>query len=89
MGGAFLMMMARMGSLHALEQERGNWFWRRWLKDDVSSADTTGRVFARVDLLDLRSVLGALYIRMKRNKTLGKTAGHAVLILGGPESSSS
>ncbi|WP_219857266.1 hypothetical protein, partial [Candidatus Hakubella thermalkaliphila] len=41
---AVIMMLARMGSLHALEQDKGNRFWRRWLGRALPSADTIGRV---------------------------------------------
>jgi hypothetical protein len=83
------MMVARMGSLQALEQERGNRFWRRWLGVELSSADTAGRVFAQVEIAGLRVALRALYSRLKRNEALSKREDHAVLILDGHESSAS
>jgi len=43
---AFLMVLARLGSLHALEQDKGNPFWHRRLERPLPGADTIGRVFA-------------------------------------------
>lgn len=83
--GAFLMAVARLGSLHALEQDKGNPFWRRRLDAPLPSADTVGRVFALLDQAGLRRLLHGLYDRLKRNKALDGT----VLILDGHETSSS
>lgn len=88
-GGAFVMMAAQMGSLHALEQERVNPFWRRWLGEDLASADTTGRVYCGLELEGLRSALYEVYRRLKRNKALRQRHGFSVLIVDGHESSSS
>jgi len=85
----FLMMAARMGSLHALEQEQANRGWPGWLGAVLPSADTVGRVFARMALESLRLAIRTLYGRFRRNKVLGKTHGHSVLIVDGHESSSS
>ncbi|WP_176235949.1 transposase, partial [Candidatus Hakubella thermalkaliphila] len=86
---AVIMMLARMGSLHALEQDKGNRFWRRWLGRALPSADTIGRVFCQVVLVSIRSLLHHLYSRLKRNKALKKTHGFQVLILDGHEHTSS
>ena len=83
--GAFLMAVARLGSLNALEQDKRNPFWRRWLGASLPSADTIGRVFARLDQAGLRSTVHAVYDRLKRNKALDG----AVLILDGHETVSS
>lgn len=83
------MMAAQMGSLHALEQERGNPFWRRWLGGDLASADTTGRVYGGLEVEGLRSALHSLYTRLKRNKALQGRRGLSVLIVDGHESTSS
>lgn len=88
-GGAFLMMAAQMGSLHALEQERGNPFWRRWLEGDLASADTTGRVYCGLEVGGLCLALHRVYTRLKRNKALKARHGFSVLIVDGHESSSS
>lgn len=82
------MIASQMGSLNALEQERGNPFWRRWLEGELASADTTGRVYAGLEVEGLRFALQRIYIRLKRNKAL-KGRGLSVLIIDGHESSSS
>lgn len=79
------MIVARLGSLNALEEDKRNPFWRRWLGACLPSADTIGRVFARLDQTDLRSILHAVYDRLKRNKALDGT----VLILDGHETTAS
>lgn len=83
------MMLARMGSLNALEQDKGNCFWRRWLGRTLPSADTIGRVFSQIGLDDIRSCLHHTYAKLKRNKTLKKKYGFNVLIIDGHESSAS
>jgi len=66
------MMLTRMGSLNALEQAKGNRFWRRWLSRALPSADTIGRVFSQIVLASICSLLRHLYSRLKRNKVLKK-----------------
>jgi len=83
------MMAAQMGSLNALEQERENSFWRKWLRIDLPSADTMGRGFSRVNLDSIRLSIHHVYTRLKRNKALKKTHGFNVLILDGHEHTSS
>ena len=83
------MIAAQMGSLNALEQERGNPFWRRWLEGDLASADTTGRVYGGLEVEGLRVALHGIYTRLKRNKALKGRHGWSVLIVDGHESSSS
>lgn len=83
------MMAAQMGSLNALEQERGNPFWRRWLGGDLASADTTGRVYCGLEVEGLRLALHRVYTQLKRNKALKARHGLSVLIIDGHESSSS
>lgn len=85
----FLMIAARLGSLHALEQGRPRPGWIRRLGSPLASADTIGRVFTRIQTEPLRDVLHALYDRLKRNKALGPSRGHDVLILDGHESNAS
>jgi hypothetical protein len=87
--GAFLMMVTQMGSLNALEQERGNPFWWRWLGGDLASADTIGRVYGGLDVEGLRLAVDRIYARLKRNKALKPRHGFSVLIVDGHESSSS
>jgi hypothetical protein len=82
---AFLMAGLRLGSLHALEQDKRNPFWRRFLGAPLPSADTTGRVFCLLEEAGLRRLLHGIYDRLKRNKALeGK-----VLLLDGHETTAS
>ena len=83
------MMLTRMGSLNALEQDKGNSFWRRWLGSGLPSADTIGRVYSKIILDSLRSLMHLLYSRLKKNKAIKKTHGFHALIIDGHESSSS
>lgn len=87
--GAFIMMLARMGSLNALEQDKGNRFWKRWLGRVLPSADTMGRVFCRIILASLRSLIHHVYSRLKRNKAIKKTMGFHPLLIDGHEHTSS
>jgi hypothetical protein len=83
------MMATRLGSLNALEQEKGRSFWRKWLKRPLPSADTMGRGFSRMDLESIRLSLRHVYLRLRRNKAIPKTSGFHVLVLDGHESSAS
>lgn len=83
------MMLARMGSLNALEQDKHNSFWAKWLGSDLPSADTMGRVFTQIGLDSIRSLIHHVYRRLKRNKALHKSCGFNVLILDGHEHNSS
>lgn len=84
------MALGRMGSLNALEQNKGGHFWRRWLGQPLPSADTIGRVFAEMDCDSIRMALRHIYSRLKRNKAL-KPAFHNTfaLIIDGHETSAS
>lgn len=84
-----MMMLARMGSLNALEQDKPNRFWRRWLGRDLPSADTMGRVYSRIILGSIRSLIHHVYSRLKRNKAIKKTFGRHPLIIDGHEYTSS
>lgn len=84
------MALARMGSLNVLEQSKGSYFWRRWLGHSLPSADTIGRVFAKLDCEGIREVLRRIYSRMKRNKALKPFFhGFFALIIDGHEQSGS
>lgn len=86
----WVMALARLGSLHALEQTRASAFWRRWLGAALPSADTLGRVAAGLELEPLREALAALYTRLRRSKALVPTTyGLMALILDGHESHAS
>lgn len=85
------MLLARLGSLNALEQTRGQGLWRRILKGrHPPSADTLARVSARFDPGGFRSVQAAFYNRLKRNKAL-PAPGHGLiaLVIDGHESTAS
>jgi hypothetical protein len=86
---ALIMTLTRMGSLNALEQDKGNSFWRRWLGRALPSADTIGRVYSRIILGLIRSLIHHVYSRLKRNKVIKKTFGFHPLIIDGHEHTSS
>ena len=86
----FVMVMSRLGSLNALEQNRPAPFARKWIGGALPSADTLGRVMALCDLDALRALLYRLYYRLKRNKALTTPQGGLIaLVLDGHESHSS
>lgn len=86
----FVMTLARLGSLNALEQTRRSAFWRRWLQVALPSADTLGRVAAGLALEPLREALAALYTHLRRGKALAPTThGLMALVLDGHESHAS
>ncbi len=84
------MLLARLGSLNALEHTRSSRFWSQWLGGPIPSADTVGRVLALADCDTIRAGIHELYIRFKRNKALEPPwHGLVVLVLDGHESSAS
>ncbi|MEK9149279.1 MAG: hypothetical protein AAB267_04450, partial [Candidatus Desantisbacteria bacterium] len=84
------MALSRMGSLNALEQTKGNSFWEHWLEEKLPSADTTGRVFFKIDCNSIRRAMRHIYNRLKRNKALKPAFGNLfALIVDGHESSAS
>ena len=86
---ALIMVLTRMGSLNALEQDKGNSFWRRWLRSALPSADTIGRVYSQIIVDSIRSLIHQAYSRLKRNKAIKKTLGFHPLIIDGHEHTSS
>ncbi len=83
------MVLARLGSLNALEQTSGSRFWSKWINEKAPSADSVGRIAALIDHDGLRAANHHLYSRLKRNKALeAPPHGLAVLILDGHESHS-
>lgn len=88
LGSAIIMMVARLGSLNALKQEKRKRFWRSWLGQRLCGADTMGRVYCRIDLEDIRSIQHGVYSKMKRNKIF-EMRGFNLLILDGHESNCS
>ena len=88
---AYLMLMlARLGSLNALEQHKAPKAWGKWLDGPLPSADVMGQVAATMRLDSLRTLLRQQHARAKRNKGFGPdTNGLRWLILDGHEGVSS
>jgi Transposase DDE domain len=84
-----VMFWARLGSLYGLESVAGARFWKRWLEQPLSSADTVARVYALLEVEALRVGLHHLYTRLKRNKALLGLGGLAVAVIDGHESHAS
>lgn len=82
---ALVLFWARLGSLNALETVTGAAFWRRWLGRPPASADTVGRVQARLANAGVRRGLQEVYRRLKRNKALRGVGGWDVAVLDGHE----
>jgi hypothetical protein len=81
-----VMIVARLGSLNAVEQTRSSLFWRRFLHDALPSADTLSRVAAQMDPDPVREALLDLYTELKRNKALPPPwHGLMALVLDGHE----
>ena len=75
-------MLLRMGSLNAQEDTKGNRFWKKWIGDVLPSADTTGKVFAKIYAENVREINRQIYSRQKRNKALnGSVQGLRFLIV--------
>ena len=81
------MILARLGSLNALEQTQSSQFWPTWIGGQPPSADSMGRIAAALNHDDLRVVNHQIYTRLKRNKAL-TPPWHSlvVLVLDGHES---
>ncbi len=85
-----VMGLVRVGSLHGLDQHRGERGWTCLIGGDLPSARTSGRVMDALDGEGLRAALRAVYSRRKRNKSLPAFFGGWIgLILDGHECSSS
>ena len=82
-----VMFLSRLGSLNALEQTQPSRWWPRWLRGEMPSADTIGRVSALSDPSDVRAVHHHLYSRLKRIKAI-EPPSHGLMagILDGHES---
>jgi hypothetical protein len=84
------MFFCRLGSLNALAQTHPSGFWFRWLGRQLPSADTVGRVCARVSPDDLRRVQHTVYSHLKRGKALEPPPhGLMLAVLDGHESQAS
>jgi len=85
-----VMGLLRLGSLNGLDQSRGERGWKRLIGGPLPSARTNGRVMEDLDCDGLRRVLGNLYSRRKRNKSLPGFFGDWIaLILDGHECAAS
>lgn len=80
---------SRLGSLNAVGMTRSAPFWKNWLRGPLCSADSLGRIVARVDAGALRQGIHHVYDRLKRNKALPNLHGLAVAVLDGHESCAS
>lgn len=86
----FAMFTCRIGSFNELEQHRGRPSWRRWLgRFDLPSADELAYVSERIETDDLRTCLGQIYTRLKRNKVLAPRRGWMLAAIDGHEINSS
>jgi hypothetical protein len=83
------MFWVRLGSLNALVESAGSWFWKRWLRAKLPSADSVGRVCVLMDLGALRKGVHHTYARLKRNKALGSIGGLTAAVLDGHETHAS
>ena len=83
------MFWARLGSLNALETVSSARFWKQWLGRALCSADTIGRVQAKLNCDGLRVGLHQVYERLKRNKALPLNLGRDVAVLDGHENHAS
>jgi len=86
---AVVLFWARLGSLNAWAQLARSPFWKRWLGTAPCSADSMGRIHARLEADGLRHGLHHLYQELKRNKALPDRHGWGVAVLDGHESHAS
>ena len=80
---------SRLGSLNAVGMTRSAKFWKSWLDGPLCSADSLGRIVARIDAATLRQGIHHVYDRLKRNKALPDLHGLAAAVLDGHETSTS
>jgi len=84
-----IMFLCRLGSLNSMEQLRASTQLRHFLGELMPSADSIGRIVDRMDPSGIRSVIGRIYDRLRRNKALKPPRhGLVALILDGHESHS-
>lgn len=82
-----VMIVTRLGSLNAVEQTHTSLFWLHFLRTQLPSADTLGRVASQMAPDTLREVLRDVYTDLKRNKALPSPGyGLMPLVLDGHES---
>ena len=85
-----MLMVARLGSLNALEQRKAPAAWAKWLGGPIPSADMMGDAAVTMRLDQLRANLLHQHKKIKRNKGFGRGKdGLRWLILDGHEGVSS
>ncbi len=85
-----LLLLARLGSLNALEQRKPSSSFTKWLGGELPSADVMGDVTSSLRLEQLRAILGAQHAKGKRNKGFRRgLGGLRFLVLDGHEGVSS
>jgi len=81
------MLLTRMGSLNALEKAGSSTFWRKWVRADLPSADSEGRIWSVVNHETLRDGIHEIYSDLKRMKAISAPFhGLIPLIMDGHES---
>jgi len=86
---ALALFWARLGSLNAWALVAGARFWKSWLEEPTCSADSLGRIHARLNAEDLRQGIHLVYAHLKRNRALPDIQGLGVAVLDGHESHAS
>lgn len=86
----FLMCLAKLGSLNALEQLRTHGTLKKYIGSKLPSADSLGRIADLIASDTIRSINQGVYYQLKRNKALVAPAhGLMALIVDGHESHAS
>ena len=79
---AFTMFAVRLPSFHGLEQElRRPRRWERWVGPRKPSADTLGRVLAKLELDGLRQLVAAINRQAWRRKAIQGPPGAAYRVV--------
>jgi len=83
---ALLMLwLCRLPSLNALHLLGRRGAGRRFLRQDMPSADQIANISEILDLPGLRAILGRMYQRLVRNKVLLAIQGHRLAVVDGHE----
>lgn len=82
-----VMLLTRLCSFNGVAQTRPSRFWKKFLGEDLPSADTLGRVCQQMDPTQIRQIQHDLYTRLKRGKALEPPPhGLMLAVLDGHES---
>jgi hypothetical protein len=85
-----VMFLARLGSLHSMEQLKNSKLLQELVGGRLPSADSIGRIMNLVDPTTLRGILNGMHRSLKANKVLQPPDhGFIALVLDGHESHSS